>query len=102
MLRPLAFVLAAAAAAMPPAALPAQTAKDGQAAKDPGTRERAFLQKTATALNGIADAFTEQKQHARALEIRRELLLEYLADDPTAREKCGFVREGDHWRRDET
>lgn len=61
------------------------------------------LAKRATsALLAHADALSAQKQHARALDVRREVILEYDSDNETARTLCGFVKVAPYWRRDET
>ncbi len=82
----LASLLAVAAAAQDAAAL--------------ALREQQFGQRMVAALHTLADAFAAQKQHARAYALRRELLLEYAADDEKARDKCGFTKVGDQWRAD--
>jgi hypothetical protein len=74
-------------------------------AQDAGALAEREQQLAATAVQGLhelADALQAQKQHHRAFELRRELLLHYSPDDERARTKCGFARLGDHWRRDET
>ncbi len=65
-------------------------------------REQQLAVRAVAGLHAVADALQEQKQHHRAFELRRELLLEYAPDDAKAREKCGFCQVGDHWRRDES
>jgi hypothetical protein len=51
-------------------------------------------------MHEVADAFQAEKQHLRALEIRREVWMDYDAADKRAREKTGFVQVGDSWRID--
>jgi len=65
-------------------------------------REHRLAARAVEGLHAVADALQAQKQHRRAFELRRELLLEYAPDDAKAREKCGFTRVGDHWRADAT
>jgi hypothetical protein len=65
-------------------------------------REHQLAARAVEGLHTVADAMQAQKQHHRAFELRRELLLEYSADDAKAREKCGFSQVGDHWRADPT
>ena len=64
-------------------------------------RERALAVRAVAAYNELADALQAEKQHGRALALRRELLLEYDSEDPTARRACGFVPVAGGWRRDE-
>lgn len=64
------------------------------------TREQQLAVRAAEGLHALADALQAQKQHHRAFELRRELLLEYSPDDAKARAKCGFAQVGDHWRAD--
>lgn len=65
------------------------------------TERNAQLTKTAvTELHAIADAFQAEKQHLRALELRREIWMDYDEGDKRAREKTGFVPVGDAWRVD--
>ncbi|MFN3241016.1 MAG: hypothetical protein ACE37K_05815 [Planctomycetota bacterium] len=60
------------------------------------------LTKTAVAgMHDLADKFAEQKQHARALQLRRTIWMDYDEDDKRAREKTGFVQVGRLWRIDE-
>ena len=67
---------------------------------DPQALEAALHARAVAVYNAAADAVDEQKQWARALELRRELLAEYDPDDAHAREKCGFVKVGANWQRD--
>lgn len=60
------------------------------------------LSKVAVAgLHAVADALQAQKQHARALTVRRTIWMDYDEDDRRAREKTGFVQVGRLWRIDE-
>ena len=63
-------------------------------------RERELAGRMVPGLHALADALQAERQHLRALELRREIWLEYAPDDDKARQKCGFVRVGDQWRRD--
>jgi tetratricopeptide (TPR) repeat protein len=72
-------------------------------AQDPAPlveREKALTEKAVTGLHAIADALATAKQHQRALELRREIFLEYAENDEKARDKCGFIRVGETWRKD--
>ncbi|MBL9079372.1 MAG: hypothetical protein JNL08_17860 [Planctomycetes bacterium] len=64
-------------------------------------REQQLKQRAVAGLNEAADAMAAQQQHRRALELRREVLIEYDTDDPVARERCGFVAAAGGWQRDE-
>src|SRR5687768_13064165 len=63
-------------------------------------RENKLVARAVTGLHTLADAYQAQRQHARALALRRELWLEYAEDDEKARDKCGFVKVGTAWRID--
>lgn len=65
-------------------------------------REQKLVAKAVAGLHTIADALQAQKQHLRALELRKVLLLEYAENDEKARDKCGFTKAGNGWRRDDT
>ena len=72
-------------------------------AQDPAAlaaREQALAQKAATGLRSIAKALATTQRHARALELWQEIWQRYAEDDAEARDKCGFVKVGDTWRRD--
>jgi tetratricopeptide (TPR) repeat protein len=71
------------------------------AATDPAALEQQLRTTAAKSMLAIADALSMQRQHLRALTIRREVLLEYSPDDPAVRDKCGYVKVGEGWRRDE-
>jgi tetratricopeptide (TPR) repeat protein len=64
-------------------------------------KEQQLAVRAATALNELADALAAQKQHLRALELRRAVWLDYAPDDAPSRERTGFVRVGDQWRKDD-
>lgn len=74
-------------------------AQDGAAL---AAREQKFVAKVVPALHALADALAGQKQHLRALELRRSIWLDYDEHDVKAREKCGFVKVGDLWRKDDS
>jgi hypothetical protein len=63
--------------------------------------EEALVRAAVEGLHAVADAFQAEKQHLRALELRREIWLEYDETDQKARERTGFVRVGDLWRKDD-
>jgi tetratricopeptide (TPR) repeat protein len=72
-------------------------------AQDPAPlleREKALTEKAVNGLHAVADALATQKQHLRALELRREIFLDYAEHDEKARDKCGFIRVGATWRKD--
>lgn len=71
------------------------SAQDGAALS---ARENKLRARSIEALHTIADAFTAQKQHLRALRLRREIL-DLDENDTKAREKCGFARVGAVWKR---
>ncbi|MEC9047857.1 MAG: hypothetical protein VYA51_07575 [Planctomycetota bacterium] len=64
-------------------------------------REAALIKDAVVRLHGVADALQGQKQHARALTLRRTIWMDYDEDDQRAREKSGFVQVGRLWRVDE-
>ncbi|MCK5940421.1 MAG: hypothetical protein KAI24_00520, partial [Planctomycetes bacterium] len=64
-------------------------------------RETELTKAAVAGMHAIADALQEQKQHARALELRRTIWMDYDEDDRRAREKTGFVQVGRSWRIDE-
>ncbi|MEC8652976.1 MAG: hypothetical protein VXY92_10480, partial [Planctomycetota bacterium] len=57
-------------------------------------REAALIKDAVVRLHGVADALQGQKQHARALTLRRTIWMDYDEDDQRAREKSGFVQVG--------
>ena len=72
-------------------------------AQDPAPlldREQKLAARAVQGLHAAADALAAQKQHARALALRREVWMEYAENDARARELSGFVRVGDLWRKD--
>lgn len=79
--------------------LPALPGQDAAALVD---RETKLAQKAVTALHALADALQAQRQHLRALELRRSIWQDYAENDDKAREKCGFVKVGDLWRKDDS
>ncbi|MGB3969698.1 MAG: hypothetical protein WBO45_23385 [Planctomycetota bacterium] len=73
------------------------------AAQDAGAltaREDKLIAKAVPALHALADALQAQRQHLRALGLRQSIWLDYAENDDKAREKCGFVKVGDLWRKD--
>ena len=64
-------------------------------------KEQQLQTRAVAALHELAEALAMQKQHHRALELRREIWLDYAPDDVPARERTGFVRVGDQWRKDD-
>jgi hypothetical protein len=95
-----AVLFLAAAAALSAQAGPPRGAQQ-PAAVPPLEREQKLAARMVPALHALADALQAERQHARALELRREIWLEYSEHDEKARQKCGFVKVGDLWRRDE-
>lgn len=73
-----------------------------QDAAELAAREAKLVAKAVPALHAVADALAAQRQHLRALDLRREIWLDYAEDDAKAREKCGFVKVGDLWRKDDS
>lgn len=71
-----------------------------QQPSDPQALEAALRARAVAAFNAQADALEAQQQWGSALALRFELLGEYDGDDAHARDKCGFVKVGDGWRRD--
>lgn len=63
-------------------------------------RDAELTQTAVSELHALADAFQAEKQHLRALEIRREIWMDYDEGDKRAREKSGFVQVGNAWRVD--
>ena len=63
-----------------------------QDAAELAAREAKLVAKAVPALHAVADALAAQRQHLRALDLRREIWLDYAEDDAKAREKCGFVK----------
>jgi len=90
-MRPLAYFLMVLCAA---AALRAQDATTL------AVRESELNKRAVEGLHAIADAFQNEKQHARALPLRREIWMHYDEDDKVARAKTGFVQVGSLWRKD--
>lgn len=64
-------------------------------------REAALTEHAVAGLHRIADALQGQKQHGRALALRRTIWMDYDEDDARAREKTGFVQIGRLWRVDD-
>ena len=64
-------------------------------------RETELVQRATSGLHAVADALQDQKQHGRALALRREIWLDYDEHDQQARERSGFVRVGALWRKDD-
>ena len=64
-------------------------------------RESELASAAVEGLHKIADAWQQQKQHARALTLRRTIWMDYAEDDQLARERTGFVKIGSLWRIDE-
>ncbi len=79
--------------------LAAALAAQGEAALE--AREAELTRAAVTGLHEAADAFAAQKQHARALGLRRVIWMDYDDGDARAREKTGFVQVGRSWRFDE-
>ncbi len=52
------------------------------------------------AYHARADALQAQKQHGRALQLRREIVQEWALGDDRALKALGFVQVGTQWRRD--
>lgn len=75
----------------------AAAAQDAAALAD---RETKLVVKAVAGLHGIADAYAAQKQHGRALALRRELIQEYAGNDEKALEAVGFKKAGDKWEGD--
>lgn len=65
-------------------------------------REQKLVARAVPALHALADALQAQRQHLLALELRRAIWLDYAENDDKAREKCGFVKVGDLWRKDDS
>lgn len=63
-------------------------------------REAELSKSAVAAMHAAADALQAQKQHLGALELRREIWMEYAPEDKRAREKTGFVQVGRSWRID--
>lgn len=63
-------------------------------------REAKLTARAILGLHTAADALQTQKQHLRALHLRREVMGDYDENDAKARQKCGFAKVGDAWRRD--
>ena len=96
-MRPLAYSLLAVFGIL--ACLPAQkpAAQDTAAL---AVRDAELAQKAIAGLHEIADALQAQKQHLRALEMRRLIWMDYDPEDKKAREKSGFLQVGAAWRVD--
>ncbi|MGK0202094.1 MAG: hypothetical protein ACI9S9_001159 [Planctomycetota bacterium] len=101
-MRPLAYSLLAVFGIL--ACLPAQKGSAKNAvAQDPATlavRDAELTQKAVAGLHELADALQAQKQHLRALEMRRTIWMDYDPEDKRAREKSGFLQVGAAWRVD--
>lgn len=96
-MRPLAYSLLAVFGIF--ACLPAQ--KSG--AQGPAAllgRDAELTQKAIAGLHELADALQSQKQHLRALEMRRTIWMDYDPENKRAREKSGFLQVGAAWRVD--
>ena len=93
-MRPLAHWIVGLVAAV---AVPVLTAQDEATLS---VRESELNKEAVAGMHAAADAFQQQKQHLRALELRREIWLEYDEDDRLARERTGFVQVGKLWRKD--
>ncbi|MFT4842573.1 MAG: ribosome-binding protein aMBF1 (putative translation factor) [Planctomycetota bacterium] len=96
-MRPLAYSLLAVLGIL--AYLPAQNS----GAQDPAAlavRDAELSQKAVVGLHELADALQSQKQHLRALEMRRTIWMDYDPEDKRAREKTGFLQVGAAWRVD--
>jgi len=63
-------------------------------------RDAELTQTAVAGLHEIADMLQAQKQHLRALELRREIWMDYDEGDKRAREKSGFIQVGNSWRID--
>ncbi len=72
-----------------------------QAAAELLAREQKLTLRAVPALHALADAWQAQRQHQRALDLRKEVWLDYAENDERARDKCGFVRVGTTWRKDD-
>lgn len=91
-MRPLALsfvVICALAASLP-----------GQDVAKLAARDVELTKSAVAGLHEIADLLQAQKQHLRALELRREIWMDYDEADKRAREKTGFVQVGNSWRID--
>lgn len=64
-------------------------------------RETELTKAAVAGMHDLADKYAAQKQHARALRLRRTIWMDYAEDDKRAREKTGFVQVGRSWRIDE-
>lgn len=93
MLRPFAvlavLIVITAARAQDPAALAAAAEV-----------EHKLVVRAVAGLHALADAWQAQRQHGKALLLRREIWLEYAEDDEKARDRCGFTKVGEAWRLD--
>jgi hypothetical protein len=76
------------------AALPAQDAAAVAA------QEQQLEVRAVAGLHAVANEYQAQKQHGKALALRRELLTEYAGGNEEALDKCGFSKVGDQWRAD--
>lgn len=93
------LVLALLAAVLP-GQQPSAPAPAGADPKAIEARDAQLVRKAVLGLHDFADLLTAQKQHRRALELRREIWMDYAEDDAKAREATGFVRVGELWRID--
>jgi hypothetical protein len=82
---------------VPSLTTPALVAQDAAALT---AREQKLATKVVPVMHTIADGFQGQRQHLRALELRRAIWQNYAENDDKARDKCGFVKVGDLWRHD--
>ena len=65
-------------------------------------REQKLERLAVAGLHSAADGLQAQRQHARALELRRVIWMDYDEDDARAREKTGFIQIGRLWRVDDS
>ncbi|MGE3174698.1 MAG: hypothetical protein AB7O97_18845 [Planctomycetota bacterium] len=89
----LVWLLAAAGAAQEPAVDAAARQQAEQAAE-------AVRQEVVAALHARASALQAEKQYARALQLRQELIQDWAPGDERALAALGFVQIGSIWRRD--
>ena len=106
-MRPLAYSLLAVFGIL--ACLPAEdSVTQDPSTQDPvavdtaalAARDAELAQQAIAGLHELADALQAEKQHLRALEMRRTIWMDYNPEDKRAREKTGFVQVGAAWRVD--
>lgn len=68
---------------------------------DPAALARAADETALEGLHAQADALAEQRQHGRAVHLRRAIVQEFAPGDEKALAALGFVRVGEVWRRDD-